>query len=102
MSSHSRTAFRQGGTKRPEWTPEDGGAEFASRVMDGVGAEEAFSPRVEHPVSKRRELTAADYVSGVLSGSRTILSRAITLVESNSPVHAETSSRVVKELLPHA
>jgi LAO/AO transport system kinase len=70
--------------------------------MDGVGAEEAFPSRAERPVSKRRELAAADYVSGVLSGNRTILSRAITLVESNSPVHAEISSRVVKELLSHA
>ena len=101
MSLHSQTASRQGGTKRPEWTPEDGGAEFASRVMDGVGADEALPPRAEHSVSKRRELTAADYVSGVLSGNRTILSRAITLVESNSPIHAEISSRVIKELLPH-
>jgi LAO/AO transport system kinase len=69
--------------------------------MDGVGADEALPPRAEHPVSKRRELTAADYVSGALSGNRTILSRAITLVESNSPIHAEISSRVIKELLPH-
>jgi LAO/AO transport system kinase len=68
--------------------------------MGGVGADEALSSRVERPVPKRRELTVADYVSGVLSGDRTILSRAITLVESNSPVHAEISSRVVKELLP--
>jgi LAO/AO transport system kinase len=90
------------GAKRPEWTPEDGGAEFASRVMNGVGADETSAPREERPASRRRELAAADYVSGVLSGDRTILSRAITLVESNSPVHAETSSRVVKELLPHA
>jgi LAO/AO transport system kinase len=70
--------------------------------MDGVSAEETSPPRAEHPVSKRRELSAADYVSGVLSGSRTILSRAITLVESNLPLHAEISSRVVKELLPRA
>jgi hypothetical protein len=38
--------------------------------MDGVGAEEASPPRAAYPVSKRRELTAADYVSGVLSGDR--------------------------------
>ncbi|MDR1132600.1 MAG: methylmalonyl Co-A mutase-associated GTPase MeaB [Synergistaceae bacterium] len=101
MSLDNQAALHRDGAKRPEWTPEDGGAEFASRVMDGVSAEGALLPRAEHPVPKRRELTAADCVSGVLSGSRTILSRAITLVESNLPVHAETSSRVIKEILPH-
>jgi LAO/AO transport system kinase len=51
---------------------------------------------------KRRELTVDDYVNGVLSGDRTILSRAITLVESNSPAHFETASRVIKDILPHS
>jgi LAO/AO transport system kinase len=40
-----------------------------------------------------------DYVQGVLSGDRTILSRAITLVESNSPVHFEMARQVIKDIL---
>jgi len=93
-------------SKRPEWTPEGGGAEFATRVMDGVrAAHDGMTGSLitgTPKAPKRRELSVGDYVSGVLSGDRMILSRAITLVESNSPVHFETASRVVKEILPHA
>ncbi|MDR3076993.1 MAG: methylmalonyl Co-A mutase-associated GTPase MeaB, partial [Synergistaceae bacterium] len=93
--------------KRPEWTPEDGGAEFATRVMDGVraahdGMAESDAVTPPHPRAKRRELAVGDYVGGVLSGDRVILSRAITLVESNAQPHFETAARVVKEILPHS
>ena len=91
--------------KRPEWTPDGSGAEFAARVMDGVrathdgmtGSQITGTPKTP----KRRELSARDYVAGILSGDRMILSRAITLVESNSPAHFEKASRVVKEILTH-
>ena len=53
-------------------------------------------------MSKHGELSADDYVRGVLSGDRMILSRAITLIESNSPAHFGRASRLVKEILPHA
>lgn len=48
------------------------------------------------------QLTAEDYVSGVLSGNRTVLARAITLIESNAPRHAAMAEEVVRALLPHA
>jgi LAO/AO transport system kinase len=50
---------------------------------------------------RRRTLTAAEYVDGVLSGDRTLLARAITLVESNAPAHFELAQEVVQALLPH-
>jgi LAO/AO transport system kinase len=43
-----------------------------------------------------------EYVQGVLEGDRTILARAITLVESNSPAHLDLAQEVLKQLLPHA
>jgi LAO/AO transport system kinase len=67
--------------------------------MGGIRLEETAAPMA---AAKRKELALDDYVSGTLSGDRTILSRAITLVESNSPSHAEMSARVIKELLPYA
>ena len=91
--------------KRPEWTPEDGGAEFTTRVMDGVRASHdgmsEENDKIIISAPKRRELSVDDYVRGVLSGDRVILSRAITLVESNAPAHFDTAGRVVKEILPH-
>ena len=47
-------------------------------------------------------LEARDYVTGVLAGSRTMLGRAITLIESNAPRHAPIAEEVVREILPHS
>jgi LAO/AO transport system kinase len=40
-------------------------------------------------------------VDGVLAGDRTVLARAITLIESNSPVHMKLGQAVLQKLLPH-
>lgn len=42
-----------------------------------------------------------DYINGVRKGDRTILAKAITLIESNSPEHIDKAQAVLKELLPH-
>jgi LAO/AO transport system kinase len=43
-----------------------------------------------------------DYTEGVLSGDRTMLGRAITLVESRSAEHAVLAEQLLARLLPHA
>jgi LAO/AO transport system kinase len=53
------------------------------------------------PGPRRRELSEADYVSGVLAGDRAVLGRAISLVESNARAHHELAQRVLTQLLPH-
>ncbi len=45
--------------------------------------------------------TINDYVSGVLAGNRAMLSRAVTLIESQSPLHEKKAREVLQELLPH-
>ncbi|MEZ4386753.1 MAG: methylmalonyl Co-A mutase-associated GTPase MeaB [Candidatus Krumholzibacteriia bacterium] len=50
---------------------------------------------------KRRILSTEEYVAGVRSGDRTLLARAITLVESNAPAHFDQAQEVVQALLPH-
>lgn len=91
-------------TTRPEWTPEGAGAEFACRVMDGVTDAHdgmAFEPESSPaPVPKRRKLALRDYVEGVLEGDRAVLSRAITLVESNAPAHFDLARQVISAVLP--
>ena len=91
-------------TTRPEWTPEGAGAEFACRVMDGVTDAHdgmAFEPEPSPaPVPKRRKLALQDYVEGVLKGDRAVLSRAITLVESNAPAHFDLARQVISAVLP--
>jgi len=45
--------------------------------------------------------TLDDFVAGVLAGDRAILSRAVTLIESQSPLHEKKAQKVLQELLPH-
>lgn len=49
-----------------------------------------------------RRLTQDEYVDGVLRGNRTILGRAITLIESDLEQDAELAAGVVEGLLPHS
>ena len=45
-------------------------------------------------------LDAQAYVDGVRSGDRAILARAITLIESEQPAHADLAQEVLEALLP--
>ncbi|MCA9957858.1 MAG: methylmalonyl Co-A mutase-associated GTPase MeaB [Anaerolineales bacterium] len=92
--------------KRPEWTPDDAGDEFATRVMPGVvgghdGLPATKSTQGETAVPRRRQLSTAEYIQGVLAGDRATLARAITLVESNAPHHFTQAQELLKQLLPH-
>ncbi|MBP1635622.1 MAG: transport system ATPase [Acidobacteria bacterium] len=48
----------------------------------------------------RRRLTADQYVDGIVAGDRTVLARAITLVESDLPSDADLASEVIERCLP--
>ena len=48
-----------------------------------------------------KRLDAKDYVDGVRGGDRATLARAITLIESEQPAHAELGQEVLDALLPH-
>jgi len=48
------------------------------------------------------KLKAQDYVQGILEGNRTLLSKAITLVESALPKHHALAQEIISGCLPHA
>ena len=50
--------------------------------------------------SRRRELSVDDYERGVAGGDRTVLGRAITLVESRRADHREAAQELLTRLLP--
>ncbi|GAB3439685.1 methylmalonyl Co-A mutase-associated GTPase MeaB [Streptomonospora sediminis] len=50
----------------------------------------------------RRPIDIDAYTEGVLAGHRPTLARAITLVESRRPDHAELAQQLLVRLLPHA
>ncbi|MEM7009047.1 MAG: methylmalonyl Co-A mutase-associated GTPase MeaB [Thermodesulfobacteriota bacterium] len=51
--------------------------------------------------NKKKELSLDDYTQGILNGDRTILSQAITLVESTLPKHNELAQKIISHCLPH-
>lgn len=91
--------------KKPEWIPHahDPHHTYASEVMDGVaGGHDGMpglgrAPKVNRP--KRQKLSVDDYVEGVRAGDKTILARAITLVESNAPHHLDEAQAVLDALM---
>jgi len=52
-------------------------------------------------VVRRTEAPTERIVAGVRAGDRTLLARAITLVESNAPAHFEKAQEVLRALMPH-
>jgi len=51
---------------------------------------------------RRKLLTLDQYVEGILSGNRTVLSQTITLVESSLPERMQMAQDVVERCLPHS
>jgi GTPase len=85
----------------PDWVPEKGGDAFAVKVREGV-KDHTLSKRPSASFSRRRsELSIEDYVNGVLNRDKTILGRAITLIESHSPLHYQTAREVLRRLQSH-
>jgi LAO/AO transport system kinase len=50
---------------------------------------------------RTRRLTAAEYVEGILRANRSVLARAITLVESELPSDGDLAAEVLERCLPH-
>ncbi len=49
---------------------------------------------------KKKILTVSQYVEGILNGDITILSQAVTLVESSKPEHQEFAQEIILKCLP--
>ncbi len=95
-------------TSKPEWAPEEDDGKFACGVMSGIdGITDTtvgnLNPALKDGTMKPKSkmiLSADDFIKGVASGDRGILSRAITLIESNNPKHFSKAQRVLQGLLP--
>ena len=51
---------------------------------------------------KRRQLSVGDFVEGIIKGDVTVLSQAVTLVESVKPEHQTMAQEVIEKCLPYA
>ena len=100
-----KQSSKQNISYKPDWTPENAGDEFAVRVVKGMQSSSSSlgsSSSKKEKDLKRKHLSIDDYVSGVLNFDRNILARAITLIESNNPIHHDTAQEVLKKLLPNS
>lgn len=70
-------------------------------VNDGVQ-----QPPMINPYRKKKQkaptLSVDDYVAGILAKNMTILSQAVTLVESTRAEHQEKAQKVIERCLPYA
>ena len=77
-------------------------AEYAGlTVNSGVAEHPKVNPYLK-PRKRRRTMTVGEYVEGILKGDVTILSRAVTLVESLVAEHQTVAQEVIEKCLPHA
>ena len=76
-------------------------AEYAGlQVNSGVEQPSIINPYLKRNRFRRRELTAAEMVEGITKGDVTILSQAVTLVESVNPDHQAKAQEVINKCLP--
>lgn len=88
--------------KRPQWVVDKDNKEFTTNVMEGVkSSHDGFSSTRlrEVKIVKRKKLTIDDYFNGIINGDRTLIARAITLIESNAKKHFEDSQQLIQKLL---
>ena len=64
-----------------------------------------ISPGSVNPYLKRKDrptLSVQDYVDGIVKGNVTVLSQAVTLVESLKPEHQAIAQEVIEKCLPYS
>ncbi len=77
--------------RRPPWVPEGGGEGFATTVMAGISPPE----RIAQAGAPRHAPGVDELVAGIFSGERSLVARAITLVESNAPAHRPLAREIL-------
>jgi LAO/AO transport system kinase len=82
---------------------EEKDAKSALSVNSGVEQPPIVNPNAfaQFKRKKRNPLTLEEYVDGIRSGNRTILSQAITLIESSLPEHNELAQQIIERCLPY-
>ncbi|MDR0413188.1 MAG: methylmalonyl Co-A mutase-associated GTPase MeaB [Dysgonamonadaceae bacterium] len=70
-------------------------------VNEGVPSPPVVNPYLRER-KKRRNFTPAEYAEQILKGNVTVLSQAVTLVESQRSEHQAVAQEVIEKCLPHA
>lgn len=74
----------------------------ALTVQPGIEQPPVVNPEVGRTKARKREIKPEEYFQGIRQGNRTMLGKAITLVESTLPSHQEMAQQLVDRCLPYA
>ena len=74
----------------------------ALKVLDGIEQPNQVNKEFLKKYNKKKNFSIEDYVQGILNKDRTILSKAITLVESSLYEHQEKAQQIIERCLPYA
>ena len=81
--------------------PENNAESSGLTVNSGVAQPPQVNPYLR-PRKRHKLMSAGEYVEGILKGDVTVLSRAVTLVESQVAEHQALAQEVIEKCLPHA
>ena len=81
--------------------PENDPAYKGLSVNEGVNDAPTINP-YKKTTTKRSQYSASEFVEGILSGNISLLSQAVTLVESSLSSHQVIAQEVIEKCLPHA
>ena len=81
--------------------PENSEAYKGLVVNAGVEQPSSVNPYLKRK-PKKRQLSVAEYVEGIVKGDVTILSQAVTLVESVKQEHQAIAQEVIEKCLPYS
>lgn len=70
-------------------------------VNKGIEQPSSVNPYLKRK-PKKRQLSVAEFVEGITKGDVTILSQAVTLVESVKPEHQAVAQEVIEKCLPYS
>jgi LAO/AO transport system kinase len=76
----------------------------ALHVNKGVEQPDSINKQAAQKFKLRKKVkyTANQYVKGILDGDRTMLGKAITMIESSLQEHTDMSRKIVEKCLPYA
>ncbi|NRD80678.1 methylmalonyl Co-A mutase-associated GTPase MeaB [Bacillus sp. BRMEA1] len=89
----------------PEWSDPNHPESFSSIIRKGQeqeGNSVSIQKNIRFQKRSTREPEMEDLYEGILRGDRSLLARAITLVESNAEQHFQKAQVLLQKLLPHS
>jgi LAO/AO transport system kinase len=90
-------------TKMPNMEHPENSEEFKGLTVNaGIVQPASINPYLKRNKFRRKTYTTAEIVEGIIKGDVTILSQAVTLVESVNPDHQAMAQEVIEKCLPYS